>query len=155
MRTTLSRFSTLSSQRDSRQTIFFLYVLLSAIGVPRSGEGTFSISTGISTKGSRASDCAFVAWRETSRSLTCSRLNPEIFTNQFYKPAVEILGPNLSGFIFEQEYQPKKERVEVEEMAESLDTFLKAIPYDKRYHIELRTEAYLSEPEFDILEQMG
>jgi uncharacterized protein YecE (DUF72 family) len=82
-------------------------------------------------------------------------LNPEIFTNQFYKSAVEILGPNLSGFIFEQEYQPKKERVEVEEMAESLDAFFKAIPKDKRYHMELRTEAYLSEPVFDILEKHG
>ena len=82
-------------------------------------------------------------------------LNPEIFTNQFYKPSVEILGPNLSGFIFEQEYQPKKERVEAEEIAKSLDVFLKAIPKDKRYHIELRTEAYLSEPIFDILEKHG
>lgn len=82
-------------------------------------------------------------------------LNPEIFTNQFYKPAVEILGPNLSGFIFEQEYQPKKERVEAEEMARSLDAFFKAVPKDKRYHIELRTEAYLSEPVFDILEKHG
>ena len=35
-------------------------------------------------------------------------LNPEIFTHQFYNPAVEILGPHLSGFVFEQEYQPKK-----------------------------------------------
>ena len=82
-------------------------------------------------------------------------LNPEIFTNQFYKAAVEILGSNLSGFIFEQEYQPKKERVEVEEMAQSLDAFFKAIPKDKRYHIELRTEAYLSEPVFDILGKHG
>jgi len=82
-------------------------------------------------------------------------LNPEIFTNQFYKPAVEILGPHLSGFIFEQEYQPKKERVEVDEMAKSLDSFFKGVPKDKRYHIELRTEAYLSEPVFDILERHG
>ena len=82
-------------------------------------------------------------------------LNPDIFTNQFYKPAVEILGPSLGGFIFEQEYQPKKERVEVEEMAESLNAFLKAIPKDKRYHIELRTEVYLSEPVFKILEKHG
>jgi len=82
-------------------------------------------------------------------------LNPEIFTNQFYKPAVEILGPNLRGFVFEQEYQPKKERVEAEEMAKSLDTFLKAVPKDKRYHIELRTEAYLSEAVFAILERHG
>jgi hypothetical protein len=82
-------------------------------------------------------------------------LDPEIFTNQFYKPAVEILGPHLGGFIFEQEYQPKKERIEAEEMAKSLDAFFKTIPKDKRYHIELRTEAYLSEPVFDILKKYG
>jgi uncharacterized protein YecE (DUF72 family) len=82
-------------------------------------------------------------------------LNAEIFTHQFYKPAVEILGCNLSGFIFEQEYQPKKERVEAQELAKSLDVFFKAIPKDKRYHVELRTEAYLSEPVFDILGKHG
>jgi uncharacterized protein YecE (DUF72 family) len=82
-------------------------------------------------------------------------LNPEIFTNQFYKPSVEVLGPHLGGFIFEQEYQPKKERAEPEEMAKSLDDFFKAVPKDKRYHIELRTEAYLSEPVFEILEKHG
>jgi uncharacterized protein YecE (DUF72 family) len=82
-------------------------------------------------------------------------LNPNIFTNQFYNPVVEMLGSHLSGFIFEQEYQPKKERVEVEEMAESLDAFFGAIPKDKRYHIELRTEAYLSEPVFGVLEKHG
>jgi len=82
-------------------------------------------------------------------------LNPEIFTSQFYKPAIEILGPHLSGFIFEQEYQPKKGRVEPEEMAKSLDAFFKAIPKDKRYHVELRTEAYLADPVFDVLEKHG
>jgi uncharacterized protein YecE (DUF72 family) len=82
-------------------------------------------------------------------------LNPEIFTHQFYNPAVEILGSHLSGFIFEQEYQPKKERVEAEKMAESLDAFFEAVPKDKRYHIELRTEAYLSEPVFAVLEKHG
>jgi uncharacterized protein YecE (DUF72 family) len=82
-------------------------------------------------------------------------LNPEIFTHQFYKPAIDILGSNLRGFIFEQEYQPKKERIEIEEMAKSLDAFFKAIPKDKRYHIELRTEAYLADPVFDVLEKFG
>jgi len=82
-------------------------------------------------------------------------LNSEIFTSQFYKPAVEILGPNLSGFIFEQEYQPQKEGVEPEEMAKSLDAFFKAVLKDKRYHIELRTEAYLSDPVFNVLEKHG
>jgi len=82
-------------------------------------------------------------------------LNPEIFTHQFYNPAVEILGSHLSGFIFEQEYQPKKERVEAEKMAESLDAFFEAVPKDKRYHVELRTEAYLNEPVFAVLEKHG
>jgi uncharacterized protein YecE (DUF72 family) len=82
-------------------------------------------------------------------------LNSEIFTNQFYTPAVEVLGPHLKGFIFEQEYQPKKERVEAEALAKSLDAFFKAIPKDKRYHVELRTEAYLTDPVFDILEKHG
>jgi len=80
-------------------------------------------------------------------------LNPGIFTNQFYKPAVELLGSHMRGFIFEQEYQPKKDRVEAEEMANSLDAFFKAIPKDKRYHVELRTEAYLADPVFDALEK--
>jgi uncharacterized protein YecE (DUF72 family) len=82
-------------------------------------------------------------------------LDPEIFTNQFYNPAVEILGPHLSGLIFEQEYQPKKDRVEAEKLAESLDAFFEAVPKDKRYHIELRTEAYLCEPVFAVLEKHG
>jgi len=82
-------------------------------------------------------------------------LNPEIFTNQFYKPAVEILGSNLRGFIFEQEYQPIKDRVEGEEIAKSLDAFFKDIPKDKRYHVELRTEAYLDDPVFDVLKKHG
>ena len=82
-------------------------------------------------------------------------LNPEIFTHQSYNPAVEILGSHLSGFILEQEYQPKKERVEAEKMAESLDAFFEAVPKDKRYHVELRTEAYLSEPVFAVLEKHG
>jgi hypothetical protein len=39
-------------------------------------------------------------------------LNPRIFTEQFYKPVVEILGSTLGGFISEQEYHPKKGRLE-------------------------------------------
>jgi len=37
-------------------------------------------------------------------------LNPQIFTEQFYKPAAKLLGSNLTGFIFEQEYQRQKDR---------------------------------------------
>jgi uncharacterized protein YecE (DUF72 family) len=82
-------------------------------------------------------------------------LNPEIFTNQFYKPAVEILGPFLGGLTFEQEYHPKNDRMEIQELAKSLDSFFAAVPRERRYHFEFRTEAYLMEPVFDILEKHG
>jgi len=82
-------------------------------------------------------------------------LNAEIFTVQFYEPAVELLGSTLSGLIFEQEYQRSKDRTPVQEMAESLDAFFEAIPKDSRYHIELRTESYLSRPVFEVLGRHG
>ena len=81
-------------------------------------------------------------------------LNSEVFTKQFYKPAIEILGSNLGGFIFEQEYHPKNDRFSLNELAESLNTFFAKIPRDTRYHIELRTEAYLADPVFEILKSM-
>lgn len=82
-------------------------------------------------------------------------LNPEIFIRQFYEPALDILGPVLNGMIFEQEYQRKQDRVPVKKMAEDLDRFFAVIPDDTRYHIELRTEAYLSLPVFNVLEKHG
>ncbi len=82
-------------------------------------------------------------------------LNPEIFKAQFYEPTVEMLGATLTGMIFEQEYQRKKERVPPKEVAEDLDRFFGSIPEDTRYHIELRTEAYLSAPIFRVLEKHG
>jgi hypothetical protein len=36
-------------------------------------------------------------------------LNPGVFTKQFYEPAIEILGSNIGGLIFEQEYHPKND----------------------------------------------
>ncbi|MEE9612368.1 MAG: DUF72 domain-containing protein [Desulfatiglandales bacterium] len=80
-------------------------------------------------------------------------LNPEIFIHQFYEPAVDILGHLIHGFIFEQEYQPKKDRISPDKFAVSLDEFLHRIPKDDRYHMELRTESFLSRPYFDVLEK--
>ena len=82
-------------------------------------------------------------------------LNPKIFTEQFYQPAEKILGPNLTGFIFEQEYQRKEDRVSVTAMARDLDKFFQAIPRDQRYHLELRTDLYLRDPVFEIMEKHG
>ena len=82
-------------------------------------------------------------------------LNADVFTRQFYEPAVEVLGPALTGFIFEQEYQRKQDRTPVMHMAQELDAFFDSIPTDTRYHIELRTESYLSTPVFEVLEKHG
>jgi uncharacterized protein YecE (DUF72 family) len=82
-------------------------------------------------------------------------LDPEVFTKQFYRPAIDILGSNLGGFIFEQEYHPKNDRHPIDELARLLDAFFMRIPKDTRYHIELRTEAYLVEPVFEVLKRHG
>jgi uncharacterized protein YecE (DUF72 family) len=82
-------------------------------------------------------------------------LNTEIFTKQFYKPAIELLGSNLSAFIFEQEYQRKQDRSPVEEIVLALDEFFGAIPADNRYHVEIRTESYLTTAIFNLLEKHG
>jgi len=82
-------------------------------------------------------------------------LNPEIFIRQFYEPAMELLAPWLGGFIFEQEYQRKQDRSSPEELATELDNFFGAIPEDTRYHVELRTETFLSGPVFSVFEKYG
>ncbi len=82
-------------------------------------------------------------------------LNPHIFTEQFYKPALHLLGSKIRGFIFEQKYHCQSERFGELEMASSLDRFFEALPRDDRYHLELRTESYLKEPVFQVLKQHG
>jgi uncharacterized protein YecE (DUF72 family) len=82
-------------------------------------------------------------------------LNPTMFMDQFYDPAVNLLGAKLTGFIFEQEYQRQKDRVPVNEMALALDKFFSQIPNDSRYHLELRTDLYLRTQIFDILQKHG
>ncbi len=82
-------------------------------------------------------------------------LNADIFTKQFYQPAVEILGPCLNGIIFEQEYHVKNDRMPISKLSLDLDAFFSKIPRDTRYHIELRTEAYWVTPVFDVLEKHG
>jgi len=82
-------------------------------------------------------------------------LDPETFVRQFYEPALELLDPCLDGLIFEQEYQRKEERSSVQGLAQDLDTFFDQIPGDKRYHVELRTETFLSAPVFEVFEKYG
>jgi len=82
-------------------------------------------------------------------------LNPDLFIHQFYKPAIDLLDESIKGFIFEQEYQPKKERVSPEKNAEALDEFFNKIPGDDRYHMETRTESFLSVSYFSVFEKRG
>jgi len=82
-------------------------------------------------------------------------LNPNIFTEQFYEPAVNLLGANLTGFIFEQEYQRKEDRLPVVKMAYGLNIFFSQIPKDSRYHLELRTDLYLRDQVFEVLARYG
>jgi uncharacterized protein YecE (DUF72 family) len=94
-------------------------------------------------------------WRGGKFSQNPDYLNPDIFTHQFYAPAVDLLGSAISGFIFEQEYQQKKDRGTSDEYAAALREFLGSIPQDDRYHMETRTESYLREPYFRVLEKYG
>jgi uncharacterized protein YecE (DUF72 family) len=82
-------------------------------------------------------------------------LNPDMFRRCFFEPAQELLGPTLHGCIFEQEYQRQKERTPPADLASALDAFFGAIPQDDRYHVELRTESYLSKPVFGVLAKHG
>jgi uncharacterized protein YecE (DUF72 family) len=82
-------------------------------------------------------------------------LNPKIFTEQFYEPAIDLLGANLTGFIFEQEYQRKEDRLPVVKMAYGLNIFFSQIPKDTRYHLELRTNLYLRDQVFEVLARYG
>lgn len=68
---------------------------------------------------------------------------------------MELLGASLTGFIFEQEYLRQQDRPPVTEMAAALDAFFRDIPRDSRYHLELRTDLYLREPIFEVLERHG
>jgi uncharacterized protein YecE (DUF72 family) len=94
-------------------------------------------------------------WRGGRYVVNESYLNGELFTRQFYEPAAAILGPYLSGLIFEQEYQRKKDRTSPQELATDLDLFFEEIPKESRYHLELRTEPYLTNPIFQVMEKHG
>jgi uncharacterized protein YecE (DUF72 family) len=94
-------------------------------------------------------------WRGGKFAENPGYLNADIFVHKFYAPAQELLGSNLHGLIFEQEYQAKKERPSVDLFVSALDRFFKTIPKDGRYHVEVRTEALLTKAYFEVLEKHG
>jgi uncharacterized protein YecE (DUF72 family) len=82
-------------------------------------------------------------------------LNAGLFTRQFYKPASDLLGDHINGFLFEQEYQRKQDRATADAYAAGLVEFFQKIPQDSRYHIEVRTDSLLSPPYFNVLQEFG
>jgi len=94
-------------------------------------------------------------WRGGKFAENPGYLDAEIFIQKFYTPALKLLGPSLQGLIFEQEYQAKKERTSPDVFVYSLDRFFEQIPKDDRYHVEVRTEALLTNAYFQVLEKHG
>lgn len=94
-------------------------------------------------------------WRGGSFRENPDYLNAEAFLTRFYEPANNLLGDFLKGFIFEQEYQPKKERISPEAYRDGLEGFFREIPKDERYHLETRTGAFLTSSYFDLLKEYG
>jgi hypothetical protein len=94
-------------------------------------------------------------WGKTGYDVNPEYLNPDLFIDRFYRPAVDLLDPWLAGFIFEQEYQRKQDRVTPKDLADGLAAFFETIPRDARYHVELRTEAFLSPPVLAVFEEFG
>lgn len=84
-----------------------------------------------------------------------SYLNADLFTRLFYEPAVKELESALEGFVFEQEYQRRDDCPTPEREAAELEGFFDAVPKDARYHVEFRTERFLSPPLFHVLERRG
>ena len=82
-------------------------------------------------------------------------LDADIFMGRFLDPAVRILGSNLSGLVFEQEYQRREERPDPEDFAADLDVFFGSIPSDGRYHVEIRTGDLLQPPLMEVLGRHG
>jgi uncharacterized protein YecE (DUF72 family) len=99
--------------------------------------------------------CAQKLWRGGKFVGNNTYLDQDVFIRQFYDPAVTILGSFLTGLIFEQEYQRKKDRSPPKELAADLDLFFEEIPKDTRYHLELRTEPYLTDPVFEVMAKHG
>lgn len=78
-------------------------------------------------------------------------LDPALFKERFYEPALELLSPRLFGMVFEQEYQRAAERASPHDFARELDSFFSSIPRDHRYHVEIRTWPLATGPVQDVM----
>lgn len=82
-------------------------------------------------------------------------LNPDVFVERFYNPAMEILGHRIAAFSFEKAYQRKNSSPPPDDNIIQLQNFFEAIPKDKRYHIEERTDRLKTPAYFAFLREYG
>ncbi len=82
-------------------------------------------------------------------------LSRDAYMRMFHEPAVSVLGGQLAGFVFEQEYQRKKDSPSSEDFVGELDDFFSKIGREAALHIELRSTHLLTEEYFDWLETCG
>jgi len=94
-------------------------------------------------------------WQKQVFEANPNYLNQEAFIKQFYEPALDAAGQWICGFLFEQEYHRKQARPRPAEIARELDEFFSSLPRETRYHVELRTEAFLCPDLFEVFERHG
>ncbi len=82
-------------------------------------------------------------------------LNSHLFKDHFFDPCLEILGDNLLGIIFEQEYHPKDQRMSFDQVVSEWNLFFQEIPVFEGYHIEFRTYNYITTDLLNLLRKFG
>jgi len=82
-------------------------------------------------------------------------LNAEAYVDTFHAPAVDLLGDQLDGILFQQEYQRVADSPTADANVDQLDDFFTSVPDDVQIHIELRSEHLLSSRYFDWLDTRG
>ena len=82
-------------------------------------------------------------------------LDAERYTRCFHDPAIALLGEQIKGILFEQEYQRQADSVNPEENIAELDAFFRQLPRDVQPHLELRSAHLLAPPYFAWLESNG
>jgi hypothetical protein len=103
--------------------------------------------------------CASKRWSVEGGKRTIARnldyLNPKKFIEQFYRPAIEILGSRIVAFSFEKGYQRKDECPNPQANIAHLEDFFSHVPQDHRYHIEERTDRLKTGDYFVFLHEHG
>lgn len=80
----------------------------------------------------------------------------QVSARRLYRGGGVVDNPDhLDGILFEQEYHRRADRLAPETVAGRMATFFRQVPADERYHVELRTPAYLSQAWFDTLADSG